>query len=79
MYRKKVNMISQMALCARLIEESKRLDPVIRFADEMYKSGLRSEDIDYSVMKKNIPDDVSLKFRNRIRDLEIGFCNIGDE
>ena len=72
-------MINHNVLAARIIEESQKLPPVVKLADKFFLSGLREEDVNWRLMSKKTPLPAMLQFRNRLRDLEIGFRKMGEK
>jgi hypothetical protein len=72
-------MISSNVLAARINEENQKLPPVVKFADEMFLSGMRESDINWQIMKNKTPMPALMQFRNRLRDLEKGFRNPGEK
>jgi hypothetical protein len=72
------NMIKMNVLGARLIEEGSKLHPIVKFADEMFLSGMREADLNLHVLKKYCPYEYVSMFNNRLRDLERGFRKPGE-
>ena len=72
-------MINHTALIAKIIEESQKLPPVVKLADELFMAGLREEDVNWRLMSKKTPAPAMIQFRNRLRDLEKGFRKPGEK
>jgi hypothetical protein len=72
-------MINNNALAASLNEEGNKLHPIVKLADDLFLSGMRTEDINVRMLKKKVPYEFIVMFQNRLRNLELALKIVGEK
>jgi hypothetical protein len=70
---------NQMETIGKALQLAGEKDPINELADSWYSFGLRDRDINFYTLCQICSDVYIVKFRNRLRDLELGFKKIGQK